>query len=99
MKTFLWLNLTDLVPSNDLAFQLMIQPDRFGDEVLGAVYRKDGGNLDDIWVVVKVTATEVPGGLRDAELLSECFNIGQRKVRSKVTVRRPGKAWLWRATP
>jgi len=91
----LWLNLTNLGPPNDLAFQLLIQPERFGDKVLGAVYRQDGGDVDDIWVVVNVTPTETPAGMRDASLLAECFNIGRRRVRSKVTVKPPGSVWQW----
>ena len=98
-KNILWLNLTDLTPPNDLAFQLLIQPERFKDEILGAVYRQDGGDIDDIWMVVRVTPTETPAGLRDAQLLADCFSIGRRKVRAKVTAKIPGAVWRWRPVP
>lgn len=90
---FLWLNLSDIVELGTIAsfgspLNLMLQE----GELLPGHWHKYGGSVDEVYLVAECATYDRVVILKDALELIGKKKRG-RKVRTRVTVRKPGKVW------
>ncbi len=94
-KEYLWVNLCDLTEVGTVGpfgspLNFMILKDR-GDCLLPGSYFNPKGKMDESYVVVEATA-ERCGAIAGGLSVIGPHKIG-RKIRTRRTVRLPGKAW------
>ena len=90
---YLWLNLSDIfelgtIGSLGSPLNLLLQE----GELLPGHWSKQGGGVDEVYLVVECTTYDRVVALKDALEVIGKRKLG-RNVRTRVTVRKPGKHW------
>lgn len=95
---YLWLNLSDIFELGTIGplgslLNLMLRE----SELLPGHWSKIGGNVDEVYIVIECATYDRVVILKDALEVIGKRKLG-RNVRTRVTVRKPGRHWKHRQT-